>query len=496
MIDLLPPGLLGRSPVSPTDFFVQAAIAEATQRLTPKYYEPLRLIEFVEVFWPVLEPSRPFVRNWHIDAICEHLEAITYGDIHKLVINVPPGSSKSMLTSVFWPAWEWAEVQASLRYLFTSYAEALALRDSVKCRRLIRSRAFQDRYGGRFTIIPGQDTKKRFDNSETGFRLASSVGGLGTGERGDRICCDDPHKVSEAESDTVREAAVEWWALEMSTRNNDSNSAWLVIMQRVHDNDVAGHSLKNLGYESLVIPMEYEGHVQISTILEWDDPRSQVGELMFPARFDRKWCDDILVTLRPYGYASQMQQRPVPKEGGIIEEKWFKHVTSLPPADEVLSVIISADTANKDNNLNAYNAFGVFILTQTKIILAEVSRKHMKQPELLRTCKNLAAKWQPSVILIEDKGSGTGLADYMEEETRWPIERMMPKFPKPVRLTIESAAISTGRVYLFEGQDWEHDFLKEVCVAPFGTYWDQCDMLSQALKYIRTKSERTGADLL
>src|ERR1700686_2915012 len=151
---------------------------------------------FVQLAWPIVEPGRIFVSGWHIDAIIEHLEAVTRGEIRNLLINVPPRHMKSLLVSVFWPAWEWIRFPER-RWLYSSYGAQLSIRDSLKCRRLIESPWYQRLWGDRFALTSDQNTKGRFDNDRSGYRLSTSVGGAATGEGGDRIVCDDPHNVNE-----------------------------------------------------------------------------------------------------------------------------------------------------------------------------------------------------------------------------------------------------------------------------------------------------------
>jgi hypothetical protein len=152
-------------------------------------FPPLTLRQFIREFWPVVEPGRSFIHNWHIDAIADHLTAISNGQLKDLIINVPPGHMKSLSVAVFWPAWEWAEINPGSRWLFSSYAQNLSRRDSVKCRRLIQSPEYQTRYGDKFELAGDQNEKLRFETNKTGFRQATSTGGLGTGERVDRVVC-------------------------------------------------------------------------------------------------------------------------------------------------------------------------------------------------------------------------------------------------------------------------------------------------------------------
>ena len=201
------------------------------------------LREFIRQAWPILQPVTPFVPGWHIDALCEHLEAITYGHIRNLLINIPPRHMKSLTVSVFWPCWEWIR-WPERRWLCASYAESLSLRDSRHCRTVIQSPWYRRNWGDVFMLTEDQNEKRRFDNDKTGYRIASSVGGANTGEGGDRIVCDDPHNVKEAESDVARKGVCDWYDQVMSTRVNDpKTAARVIIMQRVHEADLSGHVL-------------------------------------------------------------------------------------------------------------------------------------------------------------------------------------------------------------------------------------------------------------
>lgn len=220
-----------------------------------------RLIDYCAQGWHVLEPRRAFKKGWAIEQTCEHLEWVTYGQIRRLLINVPPGFMKSMLVNVFWPTWEWGpRAMPSLRYVHASYTDALTLRDNIKSRRLVKSPWYRERWGHLFDISTDQDAKGKFENTMTGWKLATSIGGVGTGERGDRGIVDDPHKVKQAESEAKLEDAIQWFAEEWPTRINDPDeSAQLVIMQRLNELDVSGHIISaNLGYHHLMIPMEFE----------------------------------------------------------------------------------------------------------------------------------------------------------------------------------------------------------------------------------------------
>lgn len=287
-------------------------------------------------------PSTPFVPGWHIDCISDHLEAVTRGELRNLIINIPPRHMKSLSVGVFWPTWEWT-FQPHIQWLFASYADALATRDSVQSRRLIASLWYQERWGEIFGLTPDQNQKTKFENDHAGHRIATSVGGVGTGEGGDRLVADDPHKVKEAESELVREGVLTWWDETMSTRgNNPKTAAKVVVMQRVHSRDLTGHLLEQGSYHHLCLPAEYEPRVhpvggrRPSPTHPHDacvisaDPRMEPGELLWAERFGPPELADLKRSLgSAYAISGQLQQHPVPREGAIFRSEWFRPLPSF-----------------------------------------------------------------------------------------------------------------------------------------------------------------------
>jgi predicted phage terminase large subunit-like protein len=268
---------------------------------------PGGLMAFVRYFWTILEPNQPFVRGWAIDAIAEHLEAVHFGQINRLLINVPPGFSKSLLTNCFFPAWEWSAMnRADHRYLSFSYAAHLTRRDNRKLINLLKDQRFAELWGRHRNFELVKEGEELVGNSKTGWKFATSVGGVGTGERGSRILLDDPHNVKDTESDIIRNGVVRWFRESMSNRLNNETDAIVIIMQRVHSDDVAGNIIaddEGLGYTQLRVPMEYIENDPCSrpTKIGWEDPRTNPGELAWPERYtpgalrqfkilDYMWC--------------------------------------------------------------------------------------------------------------------------------------------------------------------------------------------------------------
>lgn len=433
--------------------------------------------------WAVVEPATLFVPGWHLDAIADHLEAVTRGEIRNLVINMPPRCAKSLLVAVFWPTWVWIK-QPAFRWLFASYASSLSLRDSLKCRRIIDSPWYQEHWGDRYNLSEDQNAKGRFENDKTGYRLATSVGGAVTGEGGDCIVVDDPHNVLEAPSATIRQTALDWWDESMSTRlNNPKTGRKVIVQQRVHEDDLTGHVLKQGGYEILRLPMEYEvGAKQRATSIGWSDPRTEAGELLWPERFGQTEVDNLKIALGSYGAAGQLQQRPSPLGGGMLKIAWFKRYNT-PPA-RFKRIIQSWDTANKAQEINDPWACTTWGETDTDYYLLDCFAKQMEYPEGKRTVKNLAEKWHPSALLIEDKSSGQSLLQDLRLETKLPVIAIEPEGDKITRASVTSPTIEAGKCWLPETAPWLFDFEQEVSAFPNGAHDDRVDSTSQALYWL------------
>lgn len=283
--------------------------------------------DFIRQAWPIVEPATPFIKGRHLDAIVKHLEAVTRGDIRQLLINIPPRHMKSLAVSVFWPVWEWI-THPHRRWLYASYAQSLSIRDAVRSRRLIESHWFQSRWRDRFALCGDQNQKMRYDNDRGGCRIATSVEGSATGEGGDRVVADDPHNVTERESDAIRTATLEWWDQTMSTRLNDPRSgARIIVMQRVHEKDLSAHVMEQGGYVHLFLPAEFEPGRKCVTSLPWEDWRTDENQLLWPERITQSEISDFKLRLGPAGYAGQFQQRPTPAGGNRFKAEWFRYYT-------------------------------------------------------------------------------------------------------------------------------------------------------------------------
>jgi predicted phage terminase large subunit-like protein len=438
------------------------------------------LREFVRQAWPVLEPDTPFVPGRHIEAICAHLQAVTEGRIRRLLICMPPRHMKSLLVAVLWPCWEWIRHPAR-RWLYCSYAGSLAVRDSVKCRRLLESPWYRQRWGDRFELTSDQNEKSRFENDRSGYRISLGVGGAATGEGGDRVIVDDPHNVKDATSDIIRQGVLDWWDQVMSTRLNDlKTGAMVIVMQRVHENDLAGQVLRQGGYDSLILPAEYEGDSHLTSI-GWRDHRREPGELLWPERFGSEEIAALKKTMGSYAAAAQLQQRPAPAEGGILKRQWWRFWRQLPSAfDEVIQ---SWDCAFKGSADSDYVVGQVWGRKGADKYLLDQVRSRMDCPATIQAVRKLSEKWpQAQRKLVEDKANGPAVIDMLRHQISG-LVAVNPEGGKESRAHGVSAQIEAGNVYLPEPgtAPWVNELIEECAMFPQGAHDDQVDALTQAL---------------
>lgn len=338
------------------------------------------LLEFIRYFWRVLEPVDDFVDGWAVECLCAHLEAITRCDsielngqertFNRLLANVPPGFMKSLTVNVFWPAWEWGPMgMPHLRYVAFSYVSDLTERDNAKFRDLVCSEAYKELWGHVFKVIGDPKAGKvRVTNDKTGFKFASSLLGVGTGERGHRVLLDDPHKLKgTAETPEARMATTQWVREAMQNRLNDlRRDAIVVIMQRLHEDDASGSIMEHLGdeYCHLIVPMEYESNRHFSHYTGWnegEDPRTDDGELAWPERYP--WSVLMSYKRNAYLWSGQYQQRPSPRGGGIFKDDWWQPY-EVPTSGfyefDPIFTLASLDTAFKEKEENDYSALTVW----------------------------------------------------------------------------------------------------------------------------------------
>jgi len=435
-------------------------------------------VDFVKLAWPTLEPSQPYVHGWHIDAVAEHLVAVTDGELTRLLVNIPPGTMKSMLVNVFWPAWEWGPLnRQSSRYIGASHEEGLATRDNLKMRRLVQSAWFQERWPT--TLTGDQNAKTYFENDATGFRLSCAVKSM-TGRRGDRVMWDDPHSVEAAISDAHRETAIRVFTETLPTRlNNPDSSAIIVVMQRLHEEDVSGYILANdLGYEHLMLPMEFEPERRCTTSTGFTDPRTKDGELLFPERFPSSVVERDKKVMGSYATAGQFQQRPAPRTGGFFS---WEQLSIVDAAPRLLQRVRYWDKAGTKDG-GAYTA-GVLqgMGEDGRFYILDVIRGQWEAPEREKAMKLAAEVDGPEVDIWIEQEPGSGGKESAQATIRnlagFPIRAERATGDKAVRAEPYAVQVEAGNVVIVRGP-WNQAFIDEHKTFPSGKYKDQIDAAS------------------
>lgn len=446
------------------------------------------LARFAEQAWEVLEPNTRYHSNWHIDLIAEHLEAVTDGQLTRLVINVPPRYMKSLLTSVMWPTWEWLRAPHT-RWLFASYSESLATQHSLDRRLLLQSAWYRERWGDRFQLRYDQNEKNEYRNNRRGIMTATSIGGSATGKGGSRIVVDDPHNPTQAESDRQRQHAIEFFSRTLSTRLDDKqHGAIVVVMQRLHTHDLTAVCLDQ-GYTHLAIPAEAERRTTYHFPQSGRTFTRKEGDVLWSAREDKEDLDRQRAVLGSYAFAGQYQQRPSPRGGGLFHRDWWQYYDELPP--DLDEYIQSWDLAFKGG---AEHDFVVGIVAARRgadIFLIDRFKERASFQETLQAIRDMTSRYpQAGAILIEDKANGAAVVDTLRAEIGGiiPVE---PEGGKYARASACEPQVEAGNVYLpspaapnghrIIERAWVEDFVEQMAVFPKGEHDDDVDAFSQLM---------------
>ncbi|MCA6108126.1 hypothetical protein [Bradyrhizobium cenepequi] len=494
------------------------------------------LATFIKRGWHVVEPGQPYAHNWHIDVLADHLEAIFLSEcgedlsehgypedcepITRFLGNVPPGTMKSLLTCVFFPAWVWGpKAKPSKRFLATSHNERNAVRDTVKCRRLIESRWYQRRWGDLVTLAGDQNTKTKFENTATGFRQGVPFKSM-TGERADYVILDDPMSVDDALSDAERESINLTFRESLTTRlNNPDRSAIIVIMQRLHQDDTSGVILSapdQMGYEHLMLPMRFDAERRCKTSIGFRDPRIEDGELLFPARFPLWVVDRDETVLGPIATAGQMQQSPVPRGGQILKREYWQlwEAEKYPAVEFILASLDTAYGEKEENDFSALTIWGIFRdkMDRPRAMLmwgwakkcelhgvpleklpgetkAAYDKRSMPSWGLVEWVAYSCRRFRVDKLLIEAKASGITVAQEVRRlysEDGWAIEMVTPKVDKVARTHAVEPTFAARMVYAPDSE-WAERVIESSEVFPKGKNDDIHDTTTQAIGWLRRR---------
>lgn len=482
--------------------------------------------KFLEAAWPTIEPAHVYLPNWHIDAICSHMQAVADGHIKRLLITVPPGSAKSLIVSVAFPAWMWTPLRnPGWRATFASYDAVLSSRDSVNCRNLLSSIWFQETFRPQWKFASDQNVKTYFVNTVRGHRFSTSVGAKSTGFRGDAIMVDDPIKAGDRNSEPALAEVIDWWTNEMVNRLNKMDvGVKVIIMQRLGDRDLAGHVLREGGYTHLKIPMRYDPSRSIVTTVspgvEWSDPRKMQGELMFPQMFSEAVVQDF--EKNQSMFASQYQQEPNAEGGGILKSSrwqyWQPAGLNLPPVrvkmpngdivervavdlpDSFDIMLASWDCTFKDLKTSDFVCGQVHAARGARRFILDQVMRRMGIVDTMAAVRELTGRHPKAHLkLVEDKANGTAVVEMLQKEVPG-LVLVEPKGGKVARAAAASPELEAGNWFLPHPMiaPWvgnpenptDGGFLASTVLFPFGANDDDVDAWTQGA--IRIQQEKVG----
>lgn len=460
------------------------------------------LHDFVVEAWSIIEPDIPFVDNWHIVVLCDQLEKLARGEIKRMVINIPPGTMKSLLVSVFFPAWVWTW-RPGYKVLSAAYGAHLTTRDNLRVRQIVDSKWYQDRFD--VTLVADQNTKTRYNTTAGGWRIATSVGGVGTGEHPDLILIDDALTAGQAESEPERTAANLWFDRTITTRGVSRNASIIVLGQRLHEDDLPGYLLaKNrASWVHICWPMRYmvarpETPDDPGYTPDPLDPRTSEGELLFPALFDELKVALLEVDLGAYGTAGQLQQQPAPEGGGDFKREFFKFVDAPP---KIARRVRGWDTAGTQDGGDW--TVGVRLSEEFDYLEDEKGRKTLQSTGRFFIEDVVRGQWSPDVVDLnmrvttEADGKATAVREEQEGGASGKAviaarTKLLKGFDyaavhlgmnKRLRAKPLRAQAQGGNVYLVRGE-WNETFIKELCLFPTGKHDDQVDGASTAFNAV------------
>ena len=438
---------------------------------------------FVARCFHELNPQAELAMNWHLEVIAAKLAAVRQGKIRRLIINLPPRHLKSLMASIAFPAWCLGH-DPSAQILCVSYAQDLADKLARDCRSIMMSPWYRQIF--RTRLAAHRQAVQEFITTRHGYRLATSIGGVLTGRGADIIMIDDPLKPEEALSKVQRQACNQWFVHTLYSRLNDKRSgAIVIIMQRLHEDDLVGHVLAQEPWEVLSFPAiaEADEAHQVETI---GGPRCfwrRQGEALHPDREALETLERIRRTIGEYNFAGQFQQSPAPLGGGLVKAEWFQRYRETELPERFDRIVQSWDTANKVTELSDFSVCTTWGLKGKHLFLLALFRRRLEYPALKRAVLEQQSLFEASVVLIEDKASGTQLIQDLIADGCHGVTRYHPEGEKTMRMHSRTAMIENGFVHIPETAPWLAEYLHELSVFPNGKHDDQADSTAQFLDW-------------
>lgn len=443
------------------------------------------LSTFIGRSFMTLNPGTAFLPNWHIEAIAHKLTRVWRGECKRLIINVPPRSAKSICVTIAYTAWVMGH-DPRKRIMAISYANELSLKHAADFGSVVASGWYRQLFP-QFEIKTHR--KNEIETSERGSRFAGSIGGSVLGRGADLIVIDDPINGLDAVlSAAQRRRVTEFYDATLYSRLNDRiNGAIIIVMQRLHQDDLVGHVLDKEDWEVLSIPAIA---MENTTYRIGDAPDAlhhrRIGEVLHPGREPLAWLEVAKRNLGALNFSAQYQQNPLPAEGNAIKRDWIRYYEKEP--EEFDLVIASWDTASTLSETSDWSVGTVWGARGQQFYLLHAVRGRWESPELRRKILSVAQDYMVDATLIEDTELGRALSqDFRRTRQLYPLLQR-PRFDKTARLLLQAARFEAGQVFLPQDTHWLIDYLSELLAFPTGRHDDQVDSTSQALKYLTART--------
>ncbi|MDD4592544.1 MAG: phage terminase large subunit [Parabacteroides sp.] len=450
-----------------------------------------RFYFFVQFFWSVIIQEKP-VYNWHIKFLCDEMQELAHYIVNRLpkpydlIINIPPGTTKSTITTIMFPVWLWTQDQ-SIRIITNSYSMDLSIEHATKSRDIIQSDKFQE-YFPEIKLRPDKSAKMSYENTSTGARYATSTGGTITGKHAHVILNDDPLNVQQGYSELARITANEHTKTLSSRKVDKMNTPTITIMQRLHEQDVTGYLLskKSDKIKHICLPAEVSKFVKPSFLVE-----KYIDGLLDPVRLSREVLDEAKIDLGSMSYSGQYDQNPIIDGGNIVKKEWFNTISIqdfefLYKQNRNPAIHFFVDTAYTEKQINDPTGIIGAVEFSNNLYITSAAKARKEFPELVK----FLPEWVKanrydyrSTIRIEPKASGLSVIQQLKTSTKLNITNTpTPTDSKETRMQANSGVVESGRIYLVQGS-WNDEFIDEVCGFPAKTHDEYVDLLNYAIDY-------------
>jgi predicted phage terminase large subunit-like protein len=462
------------------------AVSESLKEEVARKHAERNLPAFIEQAWHVTEAGTRYIDNWHIHLIGEYMQAVNSGQIRRLIINMPPRHMKSIEATVCYPAWTWTR-NPEKRFIKISYADTLSRKHNVLTRDIICSPWFRKNWGEVFALKDDVNRQNEFKNTKNGFMFSTSVGGSLTGEGGDVIIIDDPQDPDAANSEAERNSTVAFFRNKLLTRLNDpQKGAIIIIMQRLHENDLTGHILtEGLNYEHLCLPALAPERTIVNFPVSGKKIIREEGDMLNPKRFNKEVLDDLKRSMGSVQFAGQFQQTPVPDEGIIFKREWLnKRYRELPAGAQIIQ---SWDLPFKNSEASAKCAGIVMARKGAELFFVDCVNDKMSFTDSVAAIKSLTAKHpRARAKVVEDKANGPAIISFLQKDIPGMIP-FNPKGSKEDRALSVAPYFEAGNVYFPDGAHWVSDLTTDLRSFPNGRFKDTVDATVQAILYFMDK---------